>query len=203
MSNTDNMIDTFQNEWISRKLVYDRLDMKFNTVLGDILELSVKVLKDNGTIFFCGNGGSAAEAQHMAGEFQVRLSKNINRPPLKGVALTVDSSVITATANDFNFNEIFSRQLTALGTKNDMLVALTTSGNSDNIYKALETAVEMGIHTVLLCGSGIKNRNQLESLCTLILEVPSHDTAVIQEIHLSVGHTIIKYIENIIFHSTE
>ena len=111
------------------------------------------VLKKKGKIFICGNGGSAAEAQHLAAEFLVRLRPNINRKPLPLISLALDTSTITACANDYNFKEIFSRNLKALASKNDVLICLSTSGKSRNIIEVLKMSKKMGVFSISLLGN--------------------------------------------------
>ena len=154
-------------------------------------DLVSKSLSSKGTIFWCGNGGSAADSQHIAAEFVGRFKKN--REPLKSIALSTDTSVITCISNDFSYEEIFSRQLEALGNKNDILVAITTSGNSENIIKALLQAKNMGIKTIGLLG---KDGGKCKNLVDLPIIVPSDSTARIQETHILIEHLLCELVEN-------
>ncbi len=154
-------------------------------------DLVSKSLSSKGTIFWCGNGGSAADSQHIAAEFVGRFKKN--REQLKSIALSTDTSVITCISNDFSYEEIFSRQLEALGNKNDILVAITTSGNSENIIKALLQAKNMGIKTIGLLG---KDGGKCKNLVDLPIIVPSDSTARIQETHILIEHLLCELVEN-------
>lgn len=145
---------------------------------------------------FCGNGGSAADSQHLATELVVRLSANRDRRALPGMALTTDSSILTAGSNDYGFEHVFSRQIEALGNAGDILFALSTSGNSQNVVRAVEISREKGIYTVgLLGGDGGK----LGSLVDCAINVPSNDTQRIQETHITIGHIIIFTAEENLF----
>ena len=144
-----------------------------------------KVLESKNKFMFCGNGGSAADSQHLAAEFTGRFLKRIQ--PLPAIALTTDTSAITAIGNDFSFEEIFSRQVSAIGHKGDLLFAISTSGNSKNIIRAVNVAKEAGIFTVALIGY---DGGQLGKISDLSIIVDSSFTARIQEMHILVGHII-------------
>ena len=150
------------------------------------------VLKRKGKIFICGNGGSAAEAQHLAAEFLVRLRPNINRKPLPLISLALDTSTITACANDYNFKEIFSRNLKALASKNDVLICLSTSGKSRNIIEVLKMSKKMGVFSISLLGN---KKSLSEKLSNYFIKVESSNTARIQEVHLFLGHLILETVE--------
>ncbi len=149
-----------------------------------------KSLKSGGTIFWCGNGGSAADSQHIAAEFVGRFKNN--REPLKSIALTTDSSILTCISNDYSFEEVFSRQLNALGRKGDVLVAITTSGKSKNIKQALIEAKKMKIKTIALLG---KKGGFCKNYADISMIVPSNITAHIQEIHILIEHLICELTE--------
>ena len=161
--------------------------------LADQIEASGKLLiqslADGGRIFFCGNGGSAADCQHIAAELVGRFEMDNQ---LNALALTTDTSILTAVANDFGYDQIYVRQLRALARPGDCLVAISTSGNSPNIVKAVEAARELKMTSVGLAGG---QGGQLAHLCTQTLVVPSARTCRIQEIHLSVGHIWCEMIE--------
>lgn len=142
-------------------------------------------LASGNKILFCGNGGSAADAQHLAAEFVNRFV--MDRPPLPAIALTTDSSILTAIGNDFGFELIFSKQVQALGNSGDMLVALSTSGNSPNVVKAVEAARERSLTVLGLTGNG---GGRMASLCDILITVEDARTPLIQEIHIAVGHLL-------------
>lgn len=140
-----------------------------------------------------GNGGSAADAQHIAAEFMNRFL--IERPPLPAIALTTDTSILTSIANDYTFDEIFSKQLKALGKKGDVALGITTSGSSGNVLKALRAAKKLGMTTIALTGEGGK----AASLSDIALQIPSRSTPRIQEAHIAVGHILCDLTDTILF----
>ena len=150
-------------------------------------------LQKGGKIMLCGNGGSAADAQHLAAEFIVRLRPHVNRKPIAAMTLAQDISTITACGNDYDFNVQFSRSLEALGKKNDILIAISTSGNSSNIIQVLKKAKRLGIYTIGFLGNsgGGAKKN-----CNLPIIVQSKNTARIQESHIFLGHYIFENLEN-------
>lgn len=154
-------------------------------------EIIIEALRAGRTIYFCGNGGSAADAQHLAAELSGRFLKN--RRPLPGVALTTNSSALTAIGNDFGFDEVFSRQLEGVGARSDVLVSLSTSGNSSNVVKAVESARKLGMKTIGLTG---ERDSALSAGCDICLKVPSASTPRIQEMHILVGHILCELAEN-------
>lgn len=149
-------------------------------------------IKSDGKILLCGNGGSAADCQHIAGELVVRLNSDSQREALAAIALTVNPSVVTASANDFGFERIFSRQVEALGKKGDCLLCISTSGNSPNLLLACEAAKEKGVKTFALLGKG---GGKLKDLVDFSFVVPSNDTQRIQEVHITIGHILVLLIE--------
>jgi D-sedoheptulose 7-phosphate isomerase len=154
-------------------------------------ELLTGALRGGGKVLFCGNGGSAADAQHLAAELMGRFLRD--RAPLAAVALTVDTSALTAIGNDYAFDEVFARQLRGLGRPGDALVAISTSGNSANVLKALAVAREAGIVTVGLTGA---SGGRMAGLCDLCIRVPATRTDRIQEMHIAVGHLICGLVED-------
>jgi D-sedoheptulose 7-phosphate isomerase len=142
-------------------------------------------VRGGGTLFFCGNGGSAADAQHISTEYVVRYMRA--RKALRAIALTTDTSILTAAGNDFSFDEIFSRQLEALGRAGDLLAVHTTSGNSPNCLKAVETAKRLGMRTLVLTA---KDGGKIRAMADLCLIVPTTRTDHAQEIHLAIQHAI-------------
>lgn len=151
-------------------------------------------LKNGGKIHFCGNGGSAADAQHLAAELSGRFY--IDRPPLNAEALHCNSSFLTAVGNDYGFDEVFSRLLKGTARKGDLLVALSTSGNSKNVLNACKTAQLMGVYVVGMTGS---SGGEMKNCSDILLNVPSCDTPRIQEAHILVGHILCEQVEKQIF----
>src|SRR5574343_28234 len=152
--------------------------------------LAAQTLQRGGKILFCGNGGSAADSQHLAAELTGRFIKD--RRPLAAVALSTDTSALTCIANDYPFDEVFARQVRALGRAGDVLVAISTSGNSRNVIRAVEEARALGLRVLGLLG---RDGGALRSMCDLALVVPSPVTARIQEAHILIGHTLCGLIE--------
>ena len=155
---------------------------------------TVAVFKNNGTVLLCGNGGSAADAQHLAAEFSGRFYKD--REPLNAEALHVNTSYLTAVANDYSFDEIYSRLVKAKGKKGDVLIALSTSGNSKNIVAAAKTAKEKGMTVIAFTG---KDGGKLKEFADFLINVPSTDTPRIQECHITIGHIICQLVEEKFF----
>ncbi len=169
-------------------------DPAFRRALVIIAARIVEALQNGGKALFAGNGGSAGDAQHIAGEFVSRL--NFDRAPLAGLALTTDTSVLTAIGNDYGYADVFSRQVRGLGRSGDVFVAITTSGNSANILKAVEAARDMGIVTIGLTG---KSGGKLAAACDICLHVPSNSTPLIQQAHIVAAHLICGLVENAMF----
>lgn len=154
--------------------------------------LIAMAFKEGNKLMLCGNGGSAADCQHMAAEFMGRLSKSLRRPAYPAIALTTDTSFITAHANDVGYEDIFSRQIEGLGKSGDVLLAISTSGASDNVFWAARKAQTMKIHVVSLTGMGGKITKE----ASVAIKVPSKDTQYIQECHLAIEHVICELVEN-------
>lgn len=149
-------------------------------------------------ILLCGNGGSAADAQHLAGEFVNRFL--VDRPPLPAIALCANTSNLTAIANDFSFEQIFSKQIMALGQEGDVLLAISTSGASANVLTALSTARQKNMYTIGLCGAGNGPAgNPMAPLCDICLTVPHRSTPLVQEVHIAVGHMLCQIIDYYLF----
>jgi D-sedoheptulose 7-phosphate isomerase len=158
----------------------------------------VTSFKNGNKLLLCGNGGSAADCQHIAAELVIRLSHNLKRPALPAIALTTDTSNLTACGNDIGFDNVFARSIEGLGSEGDVLLAISTSGNSINIIKAVETAKSRGMKTLgLLGGSGGK----LKSILDLSITIPSTNVQRIQEGHITVAHIICELVENELYGS--
>lgn len=159
------------------------------------IEKIFSTIKNGGKIFICGNGGSAADAQHLSAEFLVRLNPKINRRPFPMISLAMDTSTLTACGNDFDFKHIFSRNLEALGCKKDLLIVISTSGNSRNIIEVLKTSKKMKIFSIGLLGS---NGGVAKKLSNLNLIVPHQKVSRIQECHIFLGHFILGIVESML-----
>ena len=159
-----------------------------------IVTNSIEAFKNDKKILFCGNGGSASDAQHIASELSGRFYKD--RPPLYAEALHVNSSYLTAVANDYGYEETYARMIEASGRKGDVLVGISTSGNSPNVVKAMQNAKEIGMVTVGFTGS---KGGKMKEICDIMIQVPSDDTPRIQEVHILVGHIICQLIEEEMF----
>ena len=175
---------------LKKKLIENKDDIK------NSIKLIYKTIKSGGKVFLCGNGGSAADAQHLAAELVVRLRPNINRKGLPAIALSADASYVTACGNDYGFKKIFSRGLQALGEKNDLLIVISTSGKSENIVEVLRYSKKNKIKSIGLLGKG---GGKAKNLCDTKIIVPSNSTARIQEMHIFLGHFIFERVENLIF----
>ena len=156
-----------------------------------VANIFIHCLESDGTIFWCGNGGSASDSQHLAGELVGRFEDE--RKPLKSISLTADSAVMTCIINDYGYEHIFSRQIEALGSKGDVLVGITTSGNSKNVLKAFEVAKNKGVSTIGLLGKG---GGLAKGLVDESIIIPSNSTARVQEMHILIGHILCDLIED-------
>jgi D-sedoheptulose 7-phosphate isomerase len=153
-------------------------------------ELIIESIKSGGKVMICGNGGSAADAQHMAGEFLCKFYKV--REPMPAIALTADTSILTSIANDFSYDKVFSRQVSGIGRRGDVLIGISTSGTSKNVFEAFSIAREKGITTILLTGNEMKN---IAEISDVVILTPSKDTPRIQEMHLMIEHILCEIIE--------
>jgi len=158
------------------------------------VDILVEKLCKGQKVLFCGNGGSAADAQHLAAELSGRFYKN--RPPLFAEALHVNTSYVTAVANDYSYDQIYARLVTAMGRKEDILIGLSTSGNSSNVVKAMEVARNLGMITIGLTG---KKEGLMDRFSDILIKVPSEDTPRIQESQLMIGHIICQLTEEALF----
>jgi D-sedoheptulose 7-phosphate isomerase len=171
-------------------------DENIADTLVTIAKLTADAMRSGRKLLVAGNGGSAADAQHLVAEFVVRLT--VNRPALRAIALTTDSSILTAAGNDFGFDHLFSRQLEALGQPGDIFLAVSTSGNSRNILQALHQAKKTNITTIGFTGN---NGGQMRSLCDHNIIIPSAVTMNIQESHLALEHIFCMLVEHFTFGS--
>ena len=184
-----------------KKTFIESADVQINTAascLTDIIsaaKLMTKSLRQGNKILLCGNGGSAADCQHMATELLSQIDRNLDRPGLAAIALTADTTFITGYSNDFEYSGVFERQVNALGSEGDVLVAISTSGESANILKAVKAASEKNISTIGLTGESGK----LKSLVDLSIEIPSNNIQFIQESHIVTEHIICMLIEKYLF----
>ncbi|MBI4548982.1 MAG: D-sedoheptulose 7-phosphate isomerase [Ignavibacteriae bacterium] len=170
----------------------------FDACAGDILkavDTIIKCYNDKGKVLLCGNGGSAADSQHIATELVIRMNKS-DRPPLAAVALTTDSSMLTAGGNDIGFENVFSRQVEALGNKGDVLIAISTSGKSENVNRAIKEAKKRGMTVIGFLG---KDGGVSKELVDIPIIIPSNDTQRIQEGHITVAHIICGILEHEMF----
>jgi D-sedoheptulose 7-phosphate isomerase len=174
-----------------KRLIAEQCIDSILTVAGVITE----TFKSGGKLLICGNGGSAADCQHMAAELVSRLSKDFERPALPAIALTTDTSFLTAFANDCDFDGVFARQVQALGKPGDTLIGISTSGNSPNVIQAVEVAQTMNVRTIALTGKG----GRLATIAHLTVAVPSTDTQYIQEAHLAIEHILCAIVERQLF----
>ena len=169
--------------------------LKISNDIIDVIKNVQKKLKKGGKLLFCGNGGSAADAQHLAAEFIVRLRPHINRNPIPALSLAQDTSTLTACGNDYSFDDIFLRPFQALAKKNDILLCISTSGNSKNILKVLKEAKKKNIYSVGFLGKG---GGKAKKMLSKSLVVSSNNTARIQECHIFIGHFILEKIEDMV-----
>ena len=169
----------------------DTIDACTDSVLKSV-DLILGSIRNRGKLMLCGNGGSAADSQHLATEMVIRLSHDIERPGIPALALTTDTSILTAGGNDIGFDNVFARQVEALGNPEDVLLVISTSGNSVNLLNALKMAHDKNIKSIgLLGGSGGKCKNKVD----IPIIIPSDNTQRIQETHITLGHIIIEIVE--------
>lgn len=172
--------------------LFSKLD-SLNNDIELVAGLVANSLAKGNKLLLCGNGGSAADSQHIAAEFTGRFLNE--RPPIAAIALTTDTSALTCISNDYSFSMVFSRQISALGRSGDCLIGISTSGNSDNVLQAVVTAKGLGIKTIGLLG---KDGGELRKICDKSIVVPSETTARIQEAHILIGHSICGHVEKLL-----
>jgi D-sedoheptulose 7-phosphate isomerase len=186
------MIGAYLDESLAALTAF-RHDEAAHAVLAAMADRTVASMRAGGKLLIAGNGGSAADAQHIAGEIVGRLW--FDRDPLPAIALTVDSSVLTAVANDYGYEHVFERQLLGLGREGDIFLALSTSGRTANIARALSAAPSRGVATFGWTG----NSGAMRGTCDLLLEVPSAKTSVIQQLHITAAHILCGLVEQALF----
>ena len=180
------------------KIVVDQLKLNCSMEILDSATLIVECFKNGGKVLICGNGGSAADSQHFAAEFVSSFSKNIVRRAYPAIALTSDISIITAYSNDFSFDGVFARQVESLGQKDDLLIAITTSGSSRNCLIAVEQAKKQGLKTLAFTKSG----GEITDKVDVSIQVPSNDTQHIQECHVISYHIIAGLVEELMLNGS-
>tara|TARA_B100000401_G_C52548234_1_gene597164 strand:+ start:119 stop:697 length:579 start_codon:yes stop_codon:yes gene_type:complete len=184
------------------KLLNDSINTKSKLISDNNFLINVEQAVDNcietitkgNTIFFCGNGGSAADAQHISAELTGKFKND--RKPLSGIVLGSNFSSLTAIGNDYNFEDVFARELNGLGKEGDLLIAYTTSGKSKNVIKALETSKQLNINTIVMVG---KDSDEVSPFADVVISIPSDITARIQESHITVSHIIFEIFEEKLF----
>ncbi len=186
----DKVIKTFEDSISVKNQIIEDNSYKVLLEAGDIIADSIS---GGGKLLLCGNGGSAADAQHLAAEFLVRLTSDVNRESIPALSLAQDTSTLTACINDYGSDDIFKRVFSALSSKGDTLLAITTSGNSKNIIETLKEAKARKIFSLGFLGNG---GGEALSYCDLAFVVPSSITARIQECHITAGHALLQYIED-------
>jgi D-sedoheptulose 7-phosphate isomerase len=175
-----------------KKKILGNLDML--QMIEDVAQTCTAAFCNGNKVLFCGNGGSAADAQHLAAEFSGRFY--YDRPPLPSEALHVNTSYLTAVANDYSFEEVYSRIIQGIGNEGDVLIGLSTSGNSANVFRAIETANKKGMITIAMTG---ESGGKIKNIADFLINVPSDDTPRIQESHIMIGHIICELVENALF----
>jgi len=191
MSNSEKISDIIRASIaVKEQLLSDQMIEKIDAVVSQI----VTSYRQDGKVLFCGNGGSAADAQHLAAEFSGRFY--LDREPLFAEALHVNTSYLTAVANDYSYDEIYARMTKAMGRQGDVFVGLSTSGNSTNVVRAIEEAKAKGMFVVGMTG---EKGGKMASEVDVLINVPSNDTPRIQESHILIGHIICELVESILF----
>ncbi|MCQ2957486.1 MAG: D-sedoheptulose 7-phosphate isomerase [Candidatus Gastranaerophilales bacterium] len=192
MSKKDYIINYINNSIQTKQKILENTEII--NIIEEISNKIVSAYKNGNKVILAGNGGSACDAQHIAGEFVSRFLKD--RKPLNAIALSTNTGILTAIGNDYSFEDIFSRQLEAIGNENDIFIAISTSGNSENIIKAINKAKEKNLFTIGLTG---QKPSKTDNLCDLIIKVPSEITPNIQESHIVIGHLICALVEKELF----
>ncbi len=184
----------FQDSFAEHTKIIDDSRLRLEKGFARLAKCSTEVFRGGGKLLFFGNGGSAADAQHLATEFVVRFRRN--RKALPAIALTTDTSALTAIGNDFGFDHLFERQVEALCTSKDLLIGISTSGNSENVARGLIAAKSLGARTAALLGG---DGGRIKELVDHPLIIPSKVTARVQEVHILLGHILCDYVEEQLF----
>ncbi len=192
---SDKRIEALRTHCTESADVKQRMVDECGDAILEAADLVADTFSSGGKLLLCGNGGSAADCQHMAAEFTSRLTMDFARPGLPAIALTCDTSFLTAYSNDFDFSGVFARQVQALGRAGDVCLGISTSGNSRNVIAAFEEAHSLGMKTIGLTGSGGK----IKDLATVAVAVPSTRTQYVQEAHLAIEHVICYIVERAIY----
>ncbi len=192
MSKHQAIIDNLKNSIALKNALLE--DEAFLEKVSNLADQMILCFQNGGKVLFCGNGGSAADAQHLAAEFSGRYY--FDRAPLFAEALHVNTSYLTAVANDYSFDHVYARMVQAMGQEGDLLIGLSTSGNSGNVVEAMKVANELKMTTIAFTGNG---GGALKTLSDLLIEIPSTDTPRIQECHMLVGHTLCEIVEQKLF----
>lgn len=193
---TDEKVSLIEQELQESIDLKNQVKEKLSEEIVEVAQALAECIKNGGKILLCGNGGSAADAQHFAGELVVRLSSDYTRNAIPAIALSSDNFVLTACANDFGFEQVFSRQIEALGRPEDVLMCISTSGSSPNLIQAIEKAKEKQMRTIGLLG---KDGGKMAKLVDFSLIVPSQRTQRIQEVHITMCHIFTSLIEKTLF----
>ena len=192
MSNKDIALETIRERLAESAAIKEAMlqDGEIVAVMADIAEAIIEAYRTGHKVLLCGNGGSAADAQHIAAELVGRFQSN--REPLPAISLAANTSTVTAIGNDFSFDDIFARQVRGLGQPDDVLIGLSTSGNSENVFRALDVARSVGIVSIAFTGSGGGKLLDVSDFC---LRIPTENTARIQEAHITAAHIICELVE--------
>jgi len=192
-NDTADFVDAYLNETLTSMTAF-QTELHYREVLIEMADVIAGALRQRRKLLVCGNGGSAGDAQHIAGEFISRLM--FDRAPLAAIALTTDSSVITATSNDYGFEHVFERQVLGLGENGDVLLGISTSGNSRNVLRAFAAAREKNLVSLGFTGA---RGGSMSEICDLLLKAPSTNTAIIQQIHIIAAHIVCALVERKMF----
>lgn len=197
MKKNFNIKKYLQKTIFEKKNILSQISVE-NEKIYKIIDIISNSIKLDGKVLFCGNGGSASDSQHLATEFLVRLRPKINRSAIPALSLTLDNTYLTACANDFGYEKVFSRSLESFGKSRDILIVISTSGNSKNIIEVLRKAKKMKIFSIGFLGSG---GGKAKKLCNISIIIKSKKVARIQEAHIFLGHIILEGVENILLTS--